>query len=40
MDLQDWANLMVYCMTDDGETPGYELRVDVDDKEGEVTMTR
>lgn len=40
MDLQDWADLMVFFMTDGGNAPGYELRVDVDDKEGEVTMTR
>ena len=40
MDLQDWADFLIFCMTGGGEVPGYELKVEMDDDDGLVSMTR
>ena len=40
MDLQDWANFMVFCMTNVMQMDGYKLEVEIDDAAGWLSMTR
>ena len=40
MDLTSWADLMNLIMTDDGNNPGYELKLEFDPDENTVTMVR
>ena len=40
MDLEDWADFLVFCITGGGQVPGYELKIEMDDEAGWLSMTR